>query len=115
MRACWSRHGRPADCRGGTGDVFYTPWESRLKRTQLYLDEEMARTLKTLSRQKGMTVSELVRAGLRERYMSGKAIDKAALARNLSGIWKDREDLDDIDAAVRKLRSGSRLERFRIG
>jgi len=86
-----------------------------LKRTQLYLDEEMARTLETLSRQKGMTISELVRAGLRERYMRGKEIDKVSLARNLAGIWRDRKDLKDIDAAVRKLRRGSRLKRLQIG
>ena len=86
-----------------------------MKRTQLYLDEEMARTLETLSRQKGMTISELVRAGLRERYMSGKDIDKASLARNLTGIWKNRGDPSDIDAAVRKLRKGSRLKRFQVG
>jgi hypothetical protein len=87
----------------------------RLKRTQLYIDEEMAKTLETLSRQRGMTISELVRAGLRERYMSGKDIDKVSLARNLTGIWENRKDLKDIDAAVRKLRTGSRLKRFRIG
>ena len=86
-----------------------------MKRTQLYLDEEMARTLETLSRQKGMTISELVRAGLRERYMRGKEIDKVSLARNLAGIWRDRKDLKDIDAAVRKLRRGSRLKRLQIG
>ncbi len=86
-----------------------------MKRTQLYLDEEMARTLETLSRQKATTVSELVRTSLRERYMPGKELDKAALARGLTGIWKNRRDLKDIEAAVRKLRSGSRLKRFRIG
>ncbi len=84
-----------------------------MKRTQLYLDEEMARALKTLSRQRGMTVSELVRAGLRERYMSGKGIDKVSMARNLAGIWRNRKDLKDIDAVVRRFRSSSRLKRFR--
>jgi hypothetical protein len=86
-----------------------------MKRTQLYLDEEMARTLETLSRQKGTTISELVRAGLREHYMQGKDLDKAALARSLTGIWKNRDDLKDIDATVRKLRKSSRLKRLRIG
>ena len=86
-----------------------------MKRTQLYLDEEMARTLGTLSRQKGTTISELVRESLRERYMPGKDLDKVALARSLSGIWKDRRDLKDIEAALRKLRKSSRLKRFQIG
>jgi hypothetical protein len=86
-----------------------------MKRTQLYLDEEMARTLKTLSRQKGTTISELVRTSLQEHYMPGKGLDKAALARNLAGIWKNQKDLQDIDAAVRKLRKDTRLKRLHIG
>jgi hypothetical protein len=86
-----------------------------MKRTQLYLDEEMARTLETLSRQKGTTISELVRAGLRERYMPGKGLDKVALARGLAGIWKNRSGLKDVGSAVRKLRKGLRLKRSQIG
>jgi hypothetical protein len=100
---------------GNARDVYYTSLEERMKRTQLYLDEEIARTLETLSRQKGTTISELVRAGLRERYMPSKDLDKAALARSLAGIWKNRNDLKDIDATVRKLRKSSRLRRLRIG
>ncbi len=86
-----------------------------MKRTQLYLDEEMARALETLSRQKGTTISELVRASLREHYMQGKNFDKVLLARNLAGIWKARGDSKNINAAVRRLRRGLRLKRFRIG
>jgi hypothetical protein len=86
-----------------------------MKRTQLYLDEEMARTLETLSRQKGATVSELVRAGLRQQYKPGKDLDKAALAARLIGIWRNRKDLKDIDATVRKLRKGARQKRLQIG
>ena len=87
----------------------------RMKRTQLYLDEDMARRLETLSRQKGVTVSELVRSGLREHYLRGTETDKAALARNLTGLWRDRADLENIRAAVRRLRRGTRLKRLRIG
>jgi hypothetical protein len=86
-----------------------------MKRTQLYLDEEMARTLETLSRQKGTTISELVRSGLREQYMSTKKLDKAALAQGLAGIWKNRGDLKDAEGVVRKLRKGSRLRTSNIG
>lgn len=86
-----------------------------MKRTQLYLDEEMARTLAALSRQKGVTVSELVRESVQETYMSKKEIDKASLARQLSGVWRSRKDLEDIDRAVRKLRKGTRLKRLGLG
>jgi hypothetical protein len=88
--------------------------KKRMKRTQLYLDEDMARTLETMSRQKGTTISELVRESLRARYMQDRKLDKVAIARSLIGIWKNREDLKDIDSYVRKLRKGSRLKRFGI-
>lgn len=86
-----------------------------MKRTQLYLDEDIARSLQTLSRQKGTTVSELVRTSLRERYMPGKDLDRVALARDLTGIWRNRRDQKDIETTIRKLRKGSRLKRLRIG
>ncbi|MEE9568070.1 MAG: CopG family transcriptional regulator [Candidatus Binatia bacterium] len=86
-----------------------------MKRTQLYLDEEMARTLAVLSRQKGTTVSELVRESVQERYMNRKDIDKVSLARQLSGIWRNRKDLRAIDQTIRRLRKGTRLKRLGLG
>lgn len=89
--------------------------EDDMKRTQLYLDEDMARTLAALSRQKGATISQLVRESVLEKYMSRKEIDKVSLARQLGGIWAGRKDLQDIDRALRKLRRGKRLKRFGLG
>lgn len=86
-----------------------------MKRTQLYLDEQMARTLAALSRQKGTTVSELVRESVQEKYMSKVDVDKVSLARQLSGIWRDRKDLEEMDQTVRGLRKGKRLKRLGIG
>jgi hypothetical protein len=83
-----------------------------MKRTQLYLDEEMARILARLSRQKGTTISELVRESVHEKYMTVRADGKAALARQLSGIWAKRRDLAKIDQVIRTLRKGARLKRF---
>jgi len=86
-----------------------------MKRTQLYLDEEMARILSALSRQTGRTVSDLVRESLQERYMSGKELDKGSLARQIGGIWAKRKDRGDINSLVRKLRKGKRLRRLGLG
>ena len=47
----------------------------------------------------------------REKYLSGKDVDKVALARQLAGIWKDRKDLKAIGPAVRRLRKGIRLKK----
>ena len=86
-----------------------------MKRTQLYLDEEMARTLAALSRQKATTVSELVRESVQEKYMSRKEIDKVSLAQQLSGVWGSRKDLKEIDRTIRRLRKGTRLKRLGLG
>ena len=88
---------------------------SDMKRTQLYLDEEMARTLAALSRQKGVTLSELVRESVQEKYMSRKDIDKVELARQLSGIWRNRKELKEIHHFIRRLRRGTRLKRLGLG
>jgi hypothetical protein len=85
-----------------------------MKRTQLYLDEEMAKMLSTLSRQKGRSISDLVRESLQEKYMSGKSLDKGTLARQISGIWEKRKDLQNIDVVVRELRKGKRTKRLGI-
>jgi hypothetical protein len=83
-----------------------------MKRTQLYLDEEMAKILSALSRQKGRTVSDLVRESLQERYMSGKELDKGTLARQIGGIWVKRKDAQNIDLTIRRLRKGKRIKRL---
>ena len=83
-----------------------------MKRTQLYLDDEMAKMLSALSRQKGRTVSDLVRESLQEKYMSGKELDKGSLARQIGGVWGKRKDIKDIYLTVRKLRKGKRMKRL---
>jgi len=88
---------------------------TNVKRTQLYLDEEMARILAALSRQRGTTVSELVRESVREKYMVRKGIDKIALAQQLSGIWAHRRDLKAVGGILRRLRRSTRLARLRRG
>lgn len=89
--------------------------EKNMKRTQLYLDEEMARTLAALGRQRGKTVSELVRESVQEKYMTRKELDKVSLARQLGGIWAKRRDLREIDRIIRRLRRGTRLKRLGLG
>lgn len=83
-----------------------------MRRTQLYLDEEMARTLSALSRQRGASISELVRESVRLKYMTERAVDRAEIARRLAGIWADRQDLRKIEDVVRALRRGQRLRRY---
>jgi len=81
-----------------------------MKRTQLYLDDDMASILSAVSRQRGTTISSLVRECIREKFGSRQQIDKAALAREIGGVWKRRKDLVPTAQQVRTLRKGARLK-----
>ena len=82
-----------------------------MRRTQLYLDDDLWKTLHILARQSGSTVSELVRKALREKYLDDAARRKEALL-SAVGLWKDRTDLPDTQTYVRSLRKGNRLNRI---
>jgi len=86
-----------------------------MKRTQLYLDEDIAKILSAVSRQQGKSVSELVRECVREKFGQKKGVDKAALARQIAGLWKHRKDLGETDRLIRRLRKNSRGERLKLG
>lgn len=83
-----------------------------MRRTQLYLDDELWGTLRIRSQQAGTSVSDLVRQAVREKYSTGLAGRQQAM-RAFAGIWKGRTDLADPEAYLRALRKGSRAERLR--
>ena len=85
-----------------------------MKRTQLYLDDEMAKILSTVSRQRGATISELVRECIRDKYAEKRNIDKVALIRQIAGVWRNRRDIADTDRYVRRLRKDTRRKRLGI-
>jgi len=82
-----------------------------MRRTQLYLEDEIWRALHIQSRQRRTTISELVRAAVRERYGYSPTNRRQAM-QALVGIWKDHEDLPPTDAYLRQLRKGKRLGRI---
>jgi hypothetical protein len=82
-----------------------------MKRTQLYLQENIWKTLHVRSRQLGTSISELVRQAIKEKYGNSPASRKEAM-QALVGLRKDRRDLPDTAAYVRKLRKGKRLRRI---
>ncbi len=81
-----------------------------MRRTQLYLDDELWTALHARARSTGTTISELVRAAVREQYL-GNLEERRKAMRALVGLRKDRPKFDDAEAYVRDLRRGSRLER----
>ncbi len=82
-----------------------------MRRTQLYLEEDVLAALRVHARQSGLTISELVRQAVRERYVGGAAQRKQAMLAFV-GSRKDRTDIGDTDSYIRKLRKGSRLEKL---
>jgi hypothetical protein len=83
----------------------------RVVRTQLYLDEAIHRRLRALARRQGRTLSELVRDALVQTYGRPHADERAATLRAIEGLWRDRNDIGDSDAYVRRLRRDTRRAR----
>ncbi|WP_456383734.1 ribbon-helix-helix protein, CopG family [Persephonella sp.] len=78
-----------------------------MKRTQIYLDEEIYRYLKSESKKTGKSISEIIREKLRAEINRSrenllKAIDETA------GIWQDRTE--DVDEFIRNIRKGNRVD-----
>ena len=82
-----------------------------MKRTQLYLNEDIWKLLHVKSRQQGTTVSELVRRAVRDKYGNSSTGRRQAM-QALVGMWSKRTDLPDSEKYVRRLRKGRRLRRI---
>lgn len=85
-----------------------------MRRTQLYLDDDLWTALHAKALLEGATISELVRIAVRERYM-GNLEERRQAMLGIIGLWKDRDDLEDTETMVRRLRSGARLKRAQAG
>ncbi|MGO9256245.1 MAG: CopG family transcriptional regulator [Bryobacteraceae bacterium] len=82
-----------------------------MRRTQLYLDEDLWSVLHARARSQRTTVSELVREALRERYL-GKRDQRMAAMQAFVGIRKQAAGSPDAVEMVRSLRRGDRLDRL---
>jgi len=82
-----------------------------VKRTRLYLDEDLWNALHARSHTQKTTVSELVRKAVRERYL-GKQDERMKAMQAFVGIRRGRSEPADSVEYVRKLRRGGRLDRL---
>ena len=82
-----------------------------MKRTQLYLDEDIWKVLHIRSRQQRTSISDLVRQAVREKYGSSPVGRREAM-QAFVGLRKDLKDYPDSTAYVRRLRKGRRLGRI---
>ena len=76
-----------------------------MRRTQLYLEEDVWRLLQVLARESKSSVSELVRQAIREKYCA-RASSRREVFQSVVGLWKNRTELPDSEAYVRALRRG---------
>jgi predicted CopG family antitoxin len=77
-----------------------------MKRTQIYLDEEIFSILERESKMKKKSISELIRESIHEKYSynSGKIIKHLNM---VFGIWSDKDD--DVDTYIRNIRKDRKL------
>ena len=75
-----------------------------MRRTHVYLEDDLWAALQVLSRESGMSVSALVRQAVRERYGVDRLKRQKAM-QAFVGIRKDRTDIGDATAYVRRIRS----------
>ena len=82
-----------------------------MRRTQLYLDDQLWGALHARAQSEKTTVSELVRQAVRERYIGNLERRRAAMERFI-GIRPASAGDRDPGAEVRRLRRGNRLDRL---
>ena len=82
-----------------------------MRRTQLYLDEQLWNTLPARARSEKTIISELVRQAIRERYL-GKLDQRKKAMLDFIGSRKAPAGAPDATEEVRALRQGVRLDQF---
>ena len=82
-----------------------------MRRTQLFLDDQLWEALHARARSEKTTISALVRQAARERYL-GRQESRMAAMQGLVGIRRSRARATDSSEEVRELRRGSRFDRL---
>lgn len=82
-----------------------------MRRTQLYLDDDLWNALHARAHSRKTTVSELVREAVRERYF-GSQEQRIKAMQEFIGIRKHRSEPHDAVEYVQSLRRSDRLDRL---
>ena len=82
-----------------------------MRRTQLYLEDDLWLALHAKAARDRTTISELVRVAARDRYLGNREQRREAMM-GIVGLWKERTDLEDTDTMIRRLRKSTRRERM---
>jgi len=82
-----------------------------VRRTQLYLEDDLWAALHARALLEKATISELVRVAVRERYM-GTLEERRAAMLGIVGLWKGRPSMEDTESFIRNLRDDDRQKRL---
>jgi hypothetical protein len=88
---------------------------NKMVRQQLFITAEQKRRIKARAALTGMSEGEIIRRGIDrelEQETKANAGDWKDAWRQAAGMWKDRDDLDEFYATLRK-RSKQRMARIR--
>ena len=77
----------------------------RVRRTQIYLEEDLWKVLHIRARELRTTVSRLVCQAVRERY-HGEAMNRKRVMESFAGIRKNQPEIEDSTHYIRGLRRG---------
>jgi predicted transcriptional regulator len=92
-------------------DIGHAMYIHRMVRTQLYLDEELHRRLREAADRQGRTVSDLVREAVARAFGQPAVDERLTTLDGIASLWRDRDDLGDTHAYVRRLRRDTRPKR----
>jgi Arc/MetJ-type ribon-helix-helix transcriptional regulator len=82
-----------------------------MRRTQLYLDDQLWNMLHARAQSTGTTVSELVRTAVREHYL-GDLEERRKAMQAIVGMRRDRDEFENPESYIRNLRRGTRSQRI---
>ncbi len=85
-----------------------------MRKHQVFLEEEQAAALRRIARATGRRQSEIIRRGVDlavKEADEAAAPDWKAAILSAAGIWKDRDDLDELYAEMRR-RNRARMDRL---
>ncbi len=85
-----------------------------MRRTQLYLDDQLWTVLHARAVSQKTTVSQLVRDAIRERYLGDRERRMKAM-KQVVGIRKGTDERLDAVEYIRSLRRSDRLDRLQRG
>ena len=85
-----------------------------VRRTQLYIEEDLWNALHDQARYQRTTISNLVRRAVRDRYL-GSLEERRNAMQAFVGVWKNRSELANSEDFVRVLRRGNRIEKAEKG